>query len=55
MITNMDETAMSPSGTEPGAGLATLVLADGSLFHGIGIGAEGKAVGEICFNTAMTG
>ncbi len=46
---------MSPSGTEPRAGLATLALADGSLFRGIGIGVEGKAVGEICFNTSMTG
>ncbi len=46
---------MSPSGTEPGAGLAALALADGSLFRGTGIGAEGKAVGEICFNTSMTG
>ena len=53
--TNMDETAMSPSGTEPGAGLAALALADGSLFRGTGIGAEGVAVGEICFNTSMTG
>ncbi len=46
---------MSPSGTKPGAGLAALALADGSLFCGIGIGAEGKTVGEICFNTSMTG
>ena len=34
---------------------AALVLADGSMFRGRGIGAEGRAVGEICFNTAMTG
>ena len=46
---------MSPSGTETGTGLAALALADGSLFHGIGVGAKGKAVGEICFNTSMTG
>ena len=32
-----------------------LVLADGSVFHGNGLGAEGEAVGELCFNTAMTG
>jgi carbamoyl-phosphate synthase small subunit len=32
-----------------------LVLADGSLIRGRGFGAEGEAVGEICFNTAMTG
>ncbi|MGE3303143.1 MAG: glutamine-hydrolyzing carbamoyl-phosphate synthase small subunit [Hyphomonadaceae bacterium] len=34
---------------------AALVLADGSAFLGEGWGAEGEAVGEVCFNTAMTG
>ncbi len=34
---------------------AALVLADGTVFWGQGIGAEGEAVGEVCFNTAMTG
>ncbi|GLQ21866.1 glutamine-hydrolyzing carbamoyl-phosphate synthase small subunit [Algimonas porphyrae] len=34
---------------------AVLVLASGEAFYGIGIGAEGRAVGEVCFNTAMTG
>ena len=32
-----------------------LVLADGTVIEGFGIGAEGEAVGEVCFNTAMTG
>ncbi len=32
-----------------------LVLADGSIFQGKGVGAVGSAVGEVCFNTAMTG
>ena len=32
-----------------------LVLADGSVFHGAGCGREGDAVGEVCFNTAITG
>jgi carbamoyl-phosphate synthase small subunit len=32
-----------------------LVLADGSVIRGRGFGAEGEAVGEVCFNTAMTG
>ena len=32
-----------------------LVLADGAVVHGRGFGAEGAAVGEVCFNTAMTG
>ena len=32
-----------------------LVLADGTVLQGIGVGAVGDAVGEVCFNTAMTG
>ena len=32
-----------------------LVLADGTILWGRGFGAEGEAVGEVCFNTAMTG
>ncbi len=32
-----------------------VVLADGTVFLGAGFGAEGHAVGEVCFNTAMTG
>src|ERR1019366_7873706 len=34
---------------------ALLVLADGTVLEGFGLGAEGQAVGEVCFNTAMTG
>jgi len=34
---------------------AALVLADGSMFSGYGIGKEGSTSGEICFNTSMTG
>ncbi|WP_207308937.1 glutamine-hydrolyzing carbamoyl-phosphate synthase small subunit [Marinobacter salicampi] len=34
---------------------AILALADGSLFHGIAIGADGETSGEVVFNTAMTG
>ncbi len=34
---------------------AVLVLADGTVFYGKGAGAEGEAVGEVCFNTSMTG
>ena len=34
---------------------AILVLADGTVFHGTAIGATGQAVGEVVFNTAMTG
>jgi carbamoyl-phosphate synthase small subunit len=34
---------------------ALLVLADGTVLEGTGFGAVGHAVGEVCFNTAMTG
>jgi carbamoyl-phosphate synthase small subunit len=39
----------------PEGATGVLVLADGSVIWGRGFGAEGQAVGEICFNTAMTG
>jgi carbamoyl-phosphate synthase small subunit len=32
-----------------------LALADGTILQGIGVGAVGDAIGEVCFNTAMTG
>jgi carbamoyl-phosphate synthase small subunit len=32
-----------------------LALADGTVLQGIGVGAAGSAVGEVCFNTAMSG
>jgi carbamoyl-phosphate synthase small subunit len=38
----------------PGA-TGVLALADGTIFHGLGAGAVGEALGEVCFNTAMTG
>jgi carbamoyl-phosphate synthase small subunit len=34
---------------------ALLALADGALFHGEAVGAEGATTGEVVFNTAMTG
>lgn len=34
---------------------ALLALADGTVFHGISVGAHGSQVGEVVFNTAMTG
>ncbi|MFO1185101.1 MAG: glutamine-hydrolyzing carbamoyl-phosphate synthase small subunit [Bauldia sp.] len=40
--------------SEP-APTALLVLADGTVMEGRGIGATGEAVGEVCFNTAMSG
>ncbi len=39
----------------PEGATGLLVLADGTLIWGRGFGAEGDAVGEVCFNTAMTG
>ena len=39
----------------PQGATGLLVLADGSTIWGKGFGAEGEAVGEVCFNTAMTG
>jgi carbamoyl-phosphate synthase small subunit len=43
-----------PAWTEPAA-TALLVLADDTVLEGAGLGASGHAVGEVCFNTAMTG
>lgn len=43
-----------PGWSEP-VPTALLVLADGTVLEGFGLGATGKAVGEVCFNTAMTG
>ncbi|MCH8862867.1 MAG: carbamoyl phosphate synthase small subunit, partial [Proteobacteria bacterium] len=34
---------------------AALVLATGEVFWGRGAGATGRAVGEVCFNTSITG
>src|SRR3546814_10779370 len=45
--------ATSPA--QPKAATGVLVLADGTVVWGKGFGAIGNAVGEGCFNTAMTG
>ena len=50
MTPTQDDSAWS----EPPA-TALLVLADGTVLEGFGLGAAGHAVGEVCFNTAMTG
>lgn len=39
----------------PADATAVLVLADGSMFWGKGFGASGSCVGEVCFNTSITG
>src|SRR6201992_1589176 len=46
----MNDAPNPPPGTT-----AALVLADGTVFWGKGVGAAGHAVGELCFNTSMTG
>ncbi len=46
---------MTASAWEEPTPTALLVLADGTVIEGMGIGARGSAVGEVCFNTAMTG
>lgn len=46
---------MTVSQTESINSKAVLALADGTLFYGIAIGAPGITVGEVVFNTAMTG
>ena len=50
----MTETQDDTAWAEP-APTALLVLADGTVPEGFGFGAAGHAVGEVCFNTAMTG
>ena len=43
------------SASLPAGATGVLVLADGTALPGIGVGAVGEALGEVCFNTAMTG
>src|SRR5690606_11631383 len=43
------------SAAQPKGATGVLVLADGTVIWGKGFGAAGSAVGEVCFNTAMTG
>ncbi len=50
----MTQTDLFPAWPEPKP-TALLVLADGTVLEGSGLGATGSAVGEVCFNTAMTG
>jgi carbamoyl-phosphate synthase small subunit len=53
---NPSEAADDPSsGWRPRIATGVIVLADGAVIEGFGVGANGSAVGEVCFNTAMTG
>ena len=47
--------ALKSSYIPPPEATGVLVLADGSVMWGFGAGAQGEALGEICFNTSMTG
>jgi carbamoyl-phosphate synthase small subunit len=47
--------AASDQTGRPTDATAALVLADGTAFWGRGVGALGQTVGEVCFNTSMTG
>src|SRR3954447_7087730 len=53
-VSMLDPTAARQQPRPPDCN-AALVLADGSVFWGRGLGAPGSAVGEVCFNTSMTG
>ncbi len=50
-----DKTSAPSAVAEASFAHGGLMLADGTFFDGTGFGAEGIAVGEVCFNTAMTG
>ena len=45
----------SAAAPQPPGATGVIVFADGRVIWGRGFGAEGEAVGELCFNTAMTG
>ena len=53
---NPPDAAEDPSfGWRPRVATGVIVLADGVVIEGAGVGATGSAAGEVCFNTAMTG
>ncbi|MBM3504011.1 MAG: glutamine-hydrolyzing carbamoyl-phosphate synthase small subunit [Alphaproteobacteria bacterium] len=51
----MPESTTVPAPSSREEGKAVMVLADGTVLRGQPIGASGVAVGEVCFNTSMTG
>jgi carbamoyl-phosphate synthase small subunit len=55
MITRVENAAVRATAWPEPRPTALLILADGTVIEGHGIGVEGSAVGEVCFNTAMTG
>ncbi len=52
---NTTKNNTQPPGWQKVVRTGRLILADGTEIQGVGLGAVGSAVGEICFNTAMTG
>jgi carbamoyl-phosphate synthase small subunit len=55
MLQDKDTTGSHSGGWAEPRATAVLVLQDGTVLEGFGIGALGEATGEVCFNTAMTG
>ncbi len=51
----MPEQPVVRTAVPPPGSTAVLVLDDGTALYGQGIGAAGETVGEVCFNTSMTG
>jgi carbamoyl-phosphate synthase small subunit len=51
----MPQDSHAAGGWDEPRATAVLVLADGIVLEGFGIGAVGESAGEVCFNTAMTG
>lgn len=54
-MSEVDSTAQPLRDAKPAGANAAVVLEDGQVFWGRGAGAEGVAIGEICFNTSLTG
>ena len=53
MKLDWEAASIAPRSAAPGK--AVLVLEDGTAFYGRGLGAFGQTLGEVCFNTSMTG
>lgn len=51
----MQEQKLQASSTPKLGVTGVLVLSDGSVFYGDGLGIQGEVVGEVCFNTSMSG
>ncbi|HEX9158806.1 MAG TPA: glutamine-hydrolyzing carbamoyl-phosphate synthase small subunit [Rhizomicrobium sp.] len=54
-MTHSPESSAAPAAAAFSRASGVLLLSDGTIFEGRGFGATGHAVGEVCFNTAMTG